>query len=53
MNLGGSADLAPFVGDGKAIQTTRVQQLSNGLKVGYIGLMGKNASFEAPRPRRR
>src|ERR1700688_3995053 len=31
MNLRGSTDLAPFVGDGKAIQTTRVQQLSNGL----------------------
>ena len=48
MNLGGSTDLAPFVGDGKAIQTTRVQQLSNGLKVGYIGLMGKAAALAAP-----
>jgi 5''-nucleotidase/2'',3''-cyclic phosphodiesterase and related esterases len=48
MNTGGSTDLAPFVGEGKAIQTTRVQQLSNGLKVGYIGLMGKSAAFDAP-----
>lgn len=47
MNLGGSADLAPFVGDGKAIQTTRVEDLPNGLRVGYIGLMGKSASFDA------
>ena len=47
MNLGGSAALAPFAGDGKAIQSTRVQQLSNGLKVGYIGLMGKAAAQEA------
>ncbi len=48
MNLGGNTDLAPFVGDGKAIQSTRVEQLSNGLKVGYIGLMGKEAALDAP-----
>jgi 2',3'-cyclic-nucleotide 2'-phosphodiesterase (5'-nucleotidase family) len=48
MNLGGNADLAPYVGSGKLIQTTRVEQLSNGLKVGYIGLMGKGAAFSAP-----
>jgi 5'-nucleotidase/UDP-sugar diphosphatase len=48
MNAGNSSDLAAFVGDGKAIQTTRVQQLSNGLKVGYIGLMGKAAAVDAP-----
>src|SRR6185437_6729805 len=48
MNLGGSTDLEAFVGDGKAIQTTRVQELPNGLKVGYIGLMGKSASQDAP-----
>lgn len=47
MNLGGSAALASFVGDGKAIQSTRLQQLSNGLRVGYIGLMGKAAAQEA------
>src|SRR5260370_3786448 len=48
MSLGGSADLAPFVGDGKAIQTTRLEDLANGLRVGYIGLMGKSASLDAP-----
>ena len=48
MNLRGNTDLAPFVGDGKAIQTTRVQQLASGLKVGYVGLMGKAAAVDAP-----
>src|SRR5260370_1949745 len=48
MNAGSSTALAAFVGDGKAVQTTRVQQLSNGLKVGYIGLMGKAAALDAP-----
>lgn len=48
MNLGGSTDLAPFVGKGKSIQTTRIQDLGNGLRVGYIGLMGKNAAADAP-----
>lgn len=48
MRLNGNADLVPFVGDKKAIQTTRVETLSNGLKVGYIGLMGKDAAASAP-----
>jgi 2',3'-cyclic-nucleotide 2'-phosphodiesterase (5'-nucleotidase family) len=48
MNLGGSADLGAFVGNGKAIQTTRIQDLANGLRVGYIGLMGKGAAVDAP-----
>ena len=48
MNLGGSPDLAAFVGNGKAIQTTRVQDLANGVRVGYIGLMGKSAAIDAP-----
>lgn len=43
MNLNGDPDLAPFVGSGKLIQTARVETLRNGIKVGYIGLMGKNA----------
>jgi 5'-nucleotidase len=34
MNIGGSTDLAPFVGSGKPVQTTRIQDLSNGLRVG-------------------
>ena len=45
--LGGDTDLAPFVGSGKAIETTRVQELPNGIKVGYIGLMGKSAALDA------
>jgi len=48
MNLGGDTDLAPFVGDGKLISATRVEDLGNGIKVGYIGLMGKNAAQDAP-----
>jgi 2',3'-cyclic-nucleotide 2'-phosphodiesterase (5'-nucleotidase family) len=48
MNLGGSTDLTPFVGAGKMIQTMRTEQLSNGLKVGYIGLMGAAAAASAP-----
>ena len=48
MNLNGNADLSPFVGDGKAIQATRVETLSNGLKIGYLGLMGKAAAAVAP-----
>lgn len=48
MNLGGDADLAHFFGRGKAIQATRVQELHNGLRVGYIGLMGRTATFAAP-----
>ncbi|HEX3581592.1 MAG TPA: metallophosphoesterase, partial [Thermoanaerobaculia bacterium] len=48
MNLNGDADLAPFVGTGKLIQPTYVETLSNGLKVGYIGLMGEDAAIDAP-----
>ncbi len=48
MNLGGSPDLTPFTGAGKLIQTTYVEQLPNGLKIGYIGLMGKGAALSAP-----
>jgi 2',3'-cyclic-nucleotide 2'-phosphodiesterase (5'-nucleotidase family) len=48
MNLGGDSDLAPFVGDGKLISTTRVEDLGNGIRVGFIGLMGKNAAQDAP-----
>jgi hypothetical protein len=48
MNLNGDKDLAPFVGDGKLIQTTRLEHLSNGLTIGYLGLMGKAAAVDAP-----
>ena len=47
MNLGGDTDLAPFVGDGKLIQSARVEELRNGIKIGYIGLMGKDAATSA------
>src|SRR5260370_3807362 len=50
MNAARSPELAPFVGDGRTIQATRVQQLSNGLKVGYIGLMGRGAATDASAP---
>jgi 2',3'-cyclic-nucleotide 2'-phosphodiesterase (5'-nucleotidase family) len=48
LNLNGDANLAPFFGPGAAIQSTRVQRLPNGLKVGYIGLMGQSAALDAP-----
>lgn len=44
LNLNGNTDLAPFVGSGKLIQTARIETLLNGIKVGYIGLMGKDAA---------
>lgn len=48
MNLNGNADLAPYVGAGKTVQPSRVEVLPNGLRVGYIGLMGKAAAAAAP-----
>ena len=48
MSLGGNAELAPFFGHRKLIQTTRVQELRNGVRVGYIGLMGRAAALAAP-----
>jgi 5'-nucleotidase len=48
IDLKGNADLAPYVGPGKQVQPTRVETLSNGLKVGYIGLMGTDAAASAP-----
>ena len=48
MSLGGNTDLAPFFGSGKAIQPTYVETLSNGVKVGFIGLMGEAAAVDAP-----
>ncbi|HJV48369.1 MAG TPA: metallophosphoesterase, partial [Geothrix sp.] len=46
--LNGNADLAPYIGTGKLVQPTHVEVLANGLRVGYIGLMGKAASATAP-----
>ncbi|HEX7192247.1 MAG TPA: metallophosphoesterase [Thermoanaerobaculia bacterium] len=48
MNLNGNTDLAPFVGTGKMIQPTYVETLSNGLRVGYLGLLGEDAAVDAP-----
>jgi 2',3'-cyclic-nucleotide 2'-phosphodiesterase (5'-nucleotidase family) len=48
MNLRGNSDLAPYFGSGKAIQPTYVKQLSNGMKVGFLGLMGEEAAIDAP-----
>ena len=48
MDLAGNADLAPFVGEDRAIETSRVEELENGLTVGYIGLMGEVAAKDAP-----
>ncbi len=48
MNLAGNSDLAPYFGIGKAIQPTYLEQLSNGMKVGFLGLMGEEAAIDAP-----
>jgi len=48
MSLGGNTDLAPFYGSGKAIQPAYVETLSNGMKAGFIGLMGEGAAIDAP-----
>lgn len=47
MDIGGSPDLTPYFGAGKAMQQTYVEQLPNGLKVGFIGLMGEDAAIDA------
>ena len=46
--LNGQADLAPWLGPGRRIPPSRVQTLANGLRVGYLGLMGKDAAGAAP-----
>lgn len=48
MNLNGNSDLAPYVGNGKQIQTTYVETLPNGMRIGFIGLMGEDAAIDAP-----
>jgi 5'-nucleotidase/UDP-sugar diphosphatase len=48
MSLGGNTDLAPFYGSGKAIQPAYVETLPNGMKIGFIGLMGEAAAIDAP-----
>jgi len=46
MMLNGNTDLAPYVGT--AILPYYTETLANGLKVGFIGLMGKDAATDAP-----
>lgn len=48
MNLNNSSDITPLFGPGKAILPTYVETLPNGLKVGYIGLLGEEAAIESP-----
>ncbi|GAC1430051.1 MAG: hypothetical protein NVSMB68_02310 [Thermoanaerobaculia bacterium] len=47
MNVERSAELAPYFGAGKAIEKSLVKQLPNGLKIGFIGLMGEAAALDA------
>ena len=46
MVLNGNTDLAPYVGT--AILPYYTETLATGLKVGFIGLMGKDAAADAP-----
>jgi 2',3'-cyclic-nucleotide 2'-phosphodiesterase (5'-nucleotidase family) len=48
LELGGDPDLAPFLGEGKPIRRTLVRTLANGLRVGFLGLMGRDAASLAP-----
>jgi len=45
---GGDPDLAPFLGRDKAIRRTLVKTLANGVRVGFLGLMGRDAALDAP-----
>ena len=47
MSLNGNTTLAPLFGAGKLIQPSYVERLPNGLRVGYIGLMGEDAALDA------
>ena len=44
----GDADLSPFLGPDKAIRPTLVKTLANGVRVGFLGLMGRSAAQDAP-----
>jgi 5'-nucleotidase len=48
LELGGDPHLAPLLGEGKAIRRSLVQTLPNGLRVGFLGLMGRDAASLAP-----
>lgn len=47
LELNGDTDLAPFLGPGKGIARTLVKTLPNGLRVGFLGLMGRDAAGDA------
>jgi 2',3'-cyclic-nucleotide 2'-phosphodiesterase (5'-nucleotidase family) len=47
LKLNGASELAPWIGPGKRIAPTHTETLANGLKVGYLGLMGRNAARDA------
>ena len=44
MNLNGDADLAPFIGSKSAIRPSFVETVQGGLRIGYLGLMGRDAA---------
>lgn len=46
--LNGNGDLAPWLGPGKRVVPTHLTTLANGLKVGFLGLMGRDAAGAAP-----
>ena len=48
LELDGDPHLAPFLGARKPIRHTLVETLANGLRVGFLGLMGRDAASVAP-----
>ena len=48
LNANGDPNLTPLIGDRNLIRSTFVERLPNGLTIGYIGLMGRNAAIDAP-----
>jgi len=48
LQLCGNADLAPLLGEGRPIRRTVVRTLPGGLRVGFLGLMGRAAAGVAP-----
>jgi hypothetical protein len=47
LELRGDPHLGPLTGPGRPIQATRVQTLVSGVRVGYLGLMGREAALDA------
>jgi hypothetical protein len=48
LELNGDNELAPFLGPGRLIRKSLVETLPNGLRVGFLGLMGRDAASVAP-----